>query len=130
MATKVIVKGSNAWNKPRALRRSAVEQFVGTMPTESYPNGNTGKAEAHVHLLFGEGGEFASLVTRREPGDPLTCGRVVIDPQLASAAQLARMVELAQSVRLRRGDNVGRVLPLWQALAHANRYGGVEIIPA
>ena len=78
----------NTFNKSQYRKWDLVNQAIGWLKEESYPNGNSGYCDSQVMRLFqihsAVPGLLNNVVTKNVWGDAHTCGSLTIDPSLLS----------------------------------------------
>ena len=95
MATTITIL-KNTFNKSQWEKYDTLKRFVCSLPTESYPNGNSGFDQVSCRRLF------QGLIGRYEPmyqgllvdyrnGDPITMNHMVLDPSRLTSAQLEQI---------------------------------------
>ena len=83
----------NTHNASQFKKWLAIQKLVNSLPTESYPNGNSGISEVVARRLFGghylyENAPLNNLLKRATAGDPHTMGRMTLDPSRLTQEQL------------------------------------------
>ena len=91
MATTIkLIK--NTHNKNQWAKYELLEQFVVSLPRESYPNGNMGFCQKACRDLFqNESCPYQGLLVEYKHGDPRTMHHMVLDPSRLTKEQMEMM---------------------------------------
>jgi len=90
------VTRKNCFNKPRAQKANLLEQVIAALPTQSFPNGNSGYNSYYARPILNF---FDNCIVRENAGNPNTPNYVLLDASKMTSEQVEKIKDWLKPVQ-------------------------------